>query len=159
MYCIFNYNFSVARVQFCINLHTISVFGNLQFAYLFTVPQAFMGNFLDFFIFMYVIQQFFICRPSDSTVSGSNQGLLRLCHWQPAALTTQALHTNVEYLLFCMFLLCIPNLHTVSVSRYIHFCIPISYKFNFTVWKVPIFAYLCSLSSVYISVLNIFSFA
>ncbi len=29
----------------------------------------FKGNFWDFFAFMYVIQHWFICRPSDSTVS------------------------------------------------------------------------------------------
>jgi hypothetical protein len=33
------------------------------------VIQNFKLAFLDFFLFMFVIQHFFICRPSDSTVS------------------------------------------------------------------------------------------
>jgi hypothetical protein len=36
---------------------------------LFAHDQIFKGNFFEFFLFMYAINHFFICRPSYSTVS------------------------------------------------------------------------------------------
>jgi hypothetical protein len=128
VYSIFKFNFSVANVQFCINLHTISVFRNLQFAYLFAVPQALMGDFFDFFLFMYIIliQQFFICRPSDSTVS-EDAGI------EPRTVATLALtarrsnHPSFAYQCRVSFVLHVFALHPqfaysirVSVSSFLH---------------------------------------
>jgi hypothetical protein len=54
--------------------------------------QVFM---LFFPCIVYATQHCFICSPSESTVQGSNPGLLQLWHWQPDALTTR-----LELLLF-----------------------------------------------------------
>ncbi len=51
------------------------------------------GDFFFFFLFMFVIQHCFICRPSDSNVSEDAgiepRTVVRLWHWQPDALTTR----------------------------------------------------------------------
>ncbi len=65
-----------------------------NFLNIFSPSREILDWIIDFFLFMYDIQQWLICRPSDCTVSedagieGSNPGQLRSRHWQSGTLTT-----------------------------------------------------------------------
>ncbi len=79
-------------------------------------------GFLD--IFMYFVQHYFICRPSDSTLSRKPRKLLRLWHWQSDALTTRLDFTHARLDLIHNSARCHP--------RYLFYL----WNLNFTAWQV-----------------------